>query len=100
MGTISFCIFVYVRVPWGVVVDTIVKVIDKTGRRSFTVALIPYFHHCFQKHRMKCDKATGIIEMVMDRFNIENEGTYTVQIHDGKAKNQSSLVLIGDGTLS
>ncbi|XP_034508303.1 myomesin-2 [Ailuropoda melanoleuca] len=49
-----------------------------------------------EKHRMKCDKATGIIEMVMDRFNIENEGTYTVQIHDGKAKNQSSLVLIGD----
>ena len=35
--------------------------------------------------------------MVMDRFTIENEGTYTVQIHDGKAKSQSSLVLIGDG---
>ncbi|XP_033033554.1 myomesin-2 [Trachypithecus francoisi] len=47
-------------------------------------------------HRIKCDKATGIIEMVMDRFTIENEGTYTVQIHDGKAKSQSSLVLIGD----
>uniref|UniRef100_A0A8I4A0L9 Myomesin 2 n=1 Tax=Callithrix jacchus TaxID=9483 RepID=A0A8I4A0L9_CALJA len=50
-----------------------------------------------EAHRIKCDKATGIIEMVMDRFTIENEGTYTVQIHDGKAKNQSSLVLIGDG---
>ncbi|XP_021525860.2 myomesin-2 isoform X2 [Aotus nancymaae] len=49
-----------------------------------------------EAHRIKCDKATGIIEMVMDRFTIENEGTYTVQIHDGKAKNQSSLVLIGD----
>uniref|UniRef100_A0A2K5LGG1 Myomesin 2 n=1 Tax=Cercocebus atys TaxID=9531 RepID=A0A2K5LGG1_CERAT len=47
-------------------------------------------------HRIKCDKATGIIEMVMDRFTIDNEGTYTVQIHDGKAKSQSSLVLIGD----
>lgn len=35
----------------------------------------------------------------MDRFTIENEGTYTVQIQDGKAKNQSSLVLIGDGKL-
>lgn len=35
--------------------------------------------------------------MVMDRFTIDNEGTYTVQIQDGKAKNQSSLVLIGDG---
>lgn len=62
------------------------------------------FHHgilpsplCSQTHRIKCDKSTGIVEMVMDRFTIENEGTYTVQIHDGKAKNQSSLVLIGDG---
>lgn len=50
-----------------------------------------------QTHKIKCDKSTGIIEMVMDQFTIENEGTYTVQIHDGKAKNQSSLVLIGDG---
>lgn len=49
-----------------------------------------------ERHRIKCDKSTGIIEMVMDRFTIENEGTYTVQIQDGKAKNQSSLVLIGD----
>ncbi|XP_053454060.1 myomesin-2 [Nycticebus coucang] len=49
-----------------------------------------------EAHRIKCDKATGLIEMVMDRFSIENEGTYTVQIHDGKAKSQSSLVLIGD----
>nr|XP_034965839.1 myomesin-2 isoform X1 [Zootoca vivipara] len=47
-------------------------------------------------HKIKCDHSTGIIEMVMDRFTIENEGTYTVQIHDGNAKNQSSLVLIGD----
>lgn len=57
------------------------------------------FLYCFQTHKIKCDKATGIIEMVMDRFTVENEGTYTVQIHDGNAKNQSSLVLIGDGRL-
>ncbi|XP_069462196.1 myomesin-2 isoform X2 [Ambystoma mexicanum] len=49
-----------------------------------------------ESHKLKCDKSTGMIEMVMDRFTIENEGTYTVQIQDGKAKNQSSLVLIGD----
>lgn len=35
--------------------------------------------------------------MVMEKFTIDNEGTYTIQIQDGKAKNQSSLVLIGDG---
>ncbi|XP_077146174.1 myomesin-2 isoform X2 [Ranitomeya variabilis] len=49
-----------------------------------------------ENHRIKFDRAAGTIEMVMDRFTVENEGTYTVQIHDGKAKNQSSLVLIGD----
>ncbi|KAH0622030.1 hypothetical protein JD844_023927 [Phrynosoma platyrhinos] len=49
-----------------------------------------------ETHKIKCDHSTGIIEMVMDRFTIENEGTYTVQLQDGKAKNQSSLVLIGD----
>lgn len=55
------------------------------------------FFSGFQTHRIKCDRSTGVIEMVMDRFTIENEGTYTVQLQDGKAKNQSSLVLIGDG---
>uniref|UniRef100_A0A8C7DYU0 Myomesin 2 n=1 Tax=Naja naja TaxID=35670 RepID=A0A8C7DYU0_NAJNA len=47
-------------------------------------------------HKIKCDHATGTIEMVMDHFTLENEGTYTVQLQDGKAKGQSSLVLIGD----
>ncbi|XP_053511354.1 myomesin-2 [Artibeus jamaicensis] len=49
-----------------------------------------------EAHRMKCDKSTGVIEMVMDKFTVDDEGTYTVQIQDGKAKSQSSLVLIGD----
>ncbi|XP_043917836.1 myomesin-2 [Protopterus annectens] len=49
-----------------------------------------------ETHKIKCNVPDGIIEMWMDRFTIENEGTYTVQIQDGKAKNQSSLVLIGD----
>uniref|UniRef100_A0A672VDV6 Myomesin 2 n=1 Tax=Strigops habroptila TaxID=2489341 RepID=A0A672VDV6_STRHB len=48
------------------------------------------------RHKTSCDRSNGIIEMVMDQFTIDNEGTYTVQIQDGKAKNQSSLVLIGD----
>uniref|UniRef100_A0A670YMU5 Myomesin 2 n=1 Tax=Pseudonaja textilis TaxID=8673 RepID=A0A670YMU5_PSETE len=47
-------------------------------------------------HKIKCDHTTGTIEMVMDHFTLENEGTYTVQLQDGKAKGQSSLVLIGD----
>ncbi|XP_059188056.1 M-protein, striated muscle isoform X2 [Centropristis striata] len=42
------------------------------------------------------DVATGIIQMTVETFTRANEGTYTVQIHDGKAKTQSSLVLVGD----
>lgn len=42
------------------------------------------------------DVATGVIQMTVEHFTRSNEGTYTVQITDGKAKNQSSLVLVGD----
>uniref|UniRef100_UPI003AADEF31 M-protein, striated muscle n=1 Tax=Centroberyx gerrardi TaxID=166262 RepID=UPI003AADEF31 len=47
-------------------------------------------------HKISHDVATGIIQMTLDHFTRADEGTYTVQIHDGKAKNQSSLVLVGD----
>ncbi|XP_018604826.2 myomesin-2 isoform X2 [Scleropages formosus] len=49
-----------------------------------------------EQYKMSHDVSTGIIEMVLDHFTMESEGTYAVQIQDGKAKNQSSLVLIGD----
>ncbi|XP_051802145.1 M-protein, striated muscle isoform X3 [Acanthochromis polyacanthus] len=47
-------------------------------------------------HKISHDVASGIIQMTVDHFTRANEGTYTVQIHDGKAKTQSSLVLVGD----
>uniref|UniRef100_A0A7N6ATU9 Myomesin 2a n=1 Tax=Anabas testudineus TaxID=64144 RepID=A0A7N6ATU9_ANATE len=47
-------------------------------------------------HKISHDVATGIIQMTVDHFTRANEGTYTVQINDGKAKTQSSLVLVGD----
>lgn len=46
---------------------------------------------------MNFDKNTGVIEMVMESLTPADEGTFTFQLHDGKATNQSSLVLIGDG---
>ncbi|XP_056105406.1 myomesin-2 [Rhinichthys klamathensis goyatoka] len=49
-----------------------------------------------EQTKMSHDAATGIIEMVMDHFTEDSEGTFTVQIQDGRAKAQSSLVLIGD----
>uniref|UniRef100_A0A3B4AQI0 Myomesin-1 n=1 Tax=Periophthalmus magnuspinnatus TaxID=409849 RepID=A0A3B4AQI0_9GOBI len=49
-----------------------------------------------EKYKMNFDKNTGVIEMTMESLTPADEGTYTFQLQDGKAKNQSSLVLIGD----
>ncbi|KAM8823137.1 myomesin-1 isoform 3-T3 [Spinachia spinachia] len=48
------------------------------------------------KYKMNFDKNTGVIEMIMDSLTPADEGTFTFQLVDGKATNQSSLVLIGD----
>ncbi|XP_029632878.1 M-protein, striated muscle isoform X7 [Salmo trutta] len=47
-------------------------------------------------HKISHDVNTGVIQMTVDHFSKASEATYTVQIHDGRAKNQSSLVLVGD----
>jgi len=47
-------------------------------------------------HKISHDVASGVIQMTVDNFTRASEGTYTVQITDGKAKTQSSLVLVGD----
>ncbi|XP_030908720.2 myomesin-1 isoform X2 [Melopsittacus undulatus] len=49
-----------------------------------------------EKYKMKVDQKTGLVEMIMDKLEEKDEGTYTFQLQDGKAANQSSLVLIGD----
>ncbi|CAG5896189.1 unnamed protein product [Menidia menidia] len=49
-----------------------------------------------EKYKMSFDKNTGVIEMVMESLTPADEGTFTFQLKDGKATNQSSLVLIGD----
>uniref|UniRef100_A0A8B9JNG1 Myomesin 2 n=1 Tax=Astyanax mexicanus TaxID=7994 RepID=A0A8B9JNG1_ASTMX len=49
-----------------------------------------------EQTKMSHDVATGTIEMVLDHFTEDSEGTYAVQIQDGRGKAQSSLVLIGD----
>ncbi|XP_074550134.1 myomesin-1 [Halichoeres trimaculatus] len=49
-----------------------------------------------EKYKMNFDKNTGMIEMTMESLTPADEGTYTFQLQDGKATNQSSLVLIGD----
>ncbi|NXF98560.1 MYOM1 protein, partial [Eubucco bourcierii] len=49
-----------------------------------------------EKYKMKVDQKAGLVEMIMDKLEEKDEGTYTFQLQDGKATNQSSLVLIGD----
>ncbi|XP_022622792.1 myomesin-1 [Seriola dumerili] len=49
-----------------------------------------------EKYKMNFDKNTGVIEMTMESLTPADEGTFTFQMQDGKATNQSSLVLIGD----
>uniref|UniRef100_A0A3Q3IHZ5 Myomesin 2a n=1 Tax=Monopterus albus TaxID=43700 RepID=A0A3Q3IHZ5_MONAL len=47
-------------------------------------------------YKISHDVSSGIIQMIVENFTRAHEGTYTVQIHDGKAKTQSSLVLVGE----
>ncbi|KAF3698802.1 M-protein, striated muscle [Channa argus] len=49
-----------------------------------------------KKYTMNFDKSTGIIEMFMDSLEVTDEGTFTFNLVDGKAKGTTSLVLIGD----
>ncbi|XP_040209960.1 myomesin-1 isoform X2 [Rana temporaria] len=52
--------------------------------------------HQGDKYKMNLDSKTGIVEMIMDILEDEDEGTFTFQLQDGRATNQSSLVLIGE----
>ncbi|KAK5860179.1 hypothetical protein PBY51_021675 [Eleginops maclovinus] len=49
-----------------------------------------------KKYTVNFDKSTGIIEMFMDSLEVTDEGTFTFNLVDGKAKGTTSLVLIGD----
>uniref|UniRef100_A0A4W6F4V4 Myomesin 1a (skelemin) n=1 Tax=Lates calcarifer TaxID=8187 RepID=A0A4W6F4V4_LATCA len=49
-----------------------------------------------KKYTMNFNKSTGIIEMFMDSLEVTDEGTFTFNLVDGKAKGTTSLVLIGD----
>ncbi|XP_075877927.1 myomesin 1a (skelemin) isoform X2 [Nelusetta ayraudi] len=49
-----------------------------------------------KKYTMNFDQSTGIIEMFMDSLEVTDEGTFTFNLVDGKAKGATSLVLIGD----
>uniref|UniRef100_A0A3B1JHG6 Myomesin 3 n=1 Tax=Astyanax mexicanus TaxID=7994 RepID=A0A3B1JHG6_ASTMX len=49
--------------------------------------------------KINFDKPNGLVEILFDQLSKEDEGSYTAQLKDGRAKNQFTLVLV-DETLS
>ncbi|XP_047454895.1 myomesin-3 [Mugil cephalus] len=48
-----------------------------------------------QHRKINFDKAKGLVEILFDRLSQEDEGSYTAQLKDGRAKNQLTLVFVG-----
>ncbi|XP_054638923.1 myomesin-3 isoform X2 [Dunckerocampus dactyliophorus] len=44
--------------------------------------------------KINFDKAEGLVEVLIDRLGREDEGSYTAQLRDGRARNQFTLVLV------
>ncbi|KAI3361242.1 hypothetical protein L3Q82_013438, partial [Scortum barcoo] len=44
--------------------------------------------------KINFDKAKGLVEILFDRLSREDEGSYTAQLRDGRAKNQFTLVFV------
>uniref|UniRef100_A0A3Q2VCA7 Myomesin 3 n=1 Tax=Haplochromis burtoni TaxID=8153 RepID=A0A3Q2VCA7_HAPBU len=45
--------------------------------------------------KLNFDKAKGLVEILFDQLSQEDEGSYTAQLRDGRAKNQFTLVFYG-----
>ncbi|KAK3515070.1 hypothetical protein QTP70_006035 [Hemibagrus guttatus] len=46
--------------------------------------------------KINFDKANGLVEILLDQLSKEDEGSYTAQLKDGRAKNQFTLVLVDE----
>ncbi|XP_061573268.1 myomesin-3 isoform X2 [Cololabis saira] len=44
--------------------------------------------------KINFEKAKGLVEMLFDQLSPEDEGSYTAQLRDGRAKNQFTLVFV------
>lgn len=47
-----------------------------------------------QARKINFDKAKGLVEIMFDQLSKEDEGSYTAQLKDGRAKNQFTLVFV------
>ncbi|XP_035528933.1 myomesin-3 [Morone saxatilis] len=46
------------------------------------------------QRKINFDKAKGLVEILFDQLSQEDEGSYTAQLQDGRAKNQFTLVFV------
>lgn len=44
--------------------------------------------------KINFDRAKGLVEILFDQLSLEDEGSYTAQLRDGRAKNQCTLVFV------
>lgn len=49
-----------------------------------------------QRRQINFNKAEGLVEILFDQLSPEDEGSYTAQLQDGRAKNQLTLVFVDD----
>lgn len=47
-----------------------------------------------QTRKINFDKAQGLVEILFDQISGDDEGSYTAQLKDGRAKNQFTLVFV------
>ncbi|KAM9310400.1 myomesin-3 [Pholidichthys leucotaenia] len=47
------------------------------------------------RRKINFDRAKGLVEILFDQLSREDEGSYTAQLRDGRAKNQFTLVFVG-----
>ncbi|KAK7887070.1 hypothetical protein WMY93_026691 [Mugilogobius chulae] len=52
--------------------------------------------HSSPRRKITFDKAKGLVEILFDPLTPEDQGSYTAQLRDGKAKNQCTLVFVDD----
>uniref|UniRef100_A0A670XRX5 Myomesin 3 n=1 Tax=Pseudonaja textilis TaxID=8673 RepID=A0A670XRX5_PSETE len=48
-------------------------------------------------HKINFDRAKGLVELIIQDFCEDDKGSYTAHVKDGRAENQFTLALIGDG---
>ncbi|XP_010765392.1 myomesin-3-like [Notothenia coriiceps] len=67
------------------------------GRPGCSSALLSPPRFSSLRHRkITFDRASGLVEVLFDQLSAEDEGSYTAQLKDGRAKNQFTLVFVDE----